>query len=160
MMKAWSRLAFADGSGLGTCTPSGAPCFRPRPQTCHVTKIRLKPRRSLTNIIVHPSVLLPPWYDLTPAENQGGPLHVWMMFSSHQWDGDRSGHRDVDDGCQLTSSPAHPCPHYSLLFWQPRVLPHSETRSIFDVLLHNQETEDDTTREFHQELLRWRCQRL
>lgn len=34
------------------------------------------------------------------------------------------------------------------------VLPHSETRSIFDVLLHNQGTEDDTTLEFHQELLR------
>lgn len=155
-----SRLAFPGGSGPGTCAPPAAPCSRPRPQTCHVTKIRLKPRRSPTNLIVHPPVFPPPpWCDLTP-EQHGGPLHVWTMFSPHRGDGGRSGHRDADDGCQLTPSPAPLCPHSSLLFWRPRVLPRRETRSIFDVLLHNQETEDDTTLEFHQELLRWRCQRL
>lgn len=58
-MEAWSRLAFPGGPGLGTCAPPGAPCFRPRPQTCHVTKIRLKPRRSPTNIALHPPVF--PW---------------------------------------------------------------------------------------------------
>lgn len=106
---------FRMAPGWGSALRRGALRPGPRLQTCHVTYIRVKPRRSLTNIIIHPPVFTPPWYDLTPAEPHSRPFHVWMMFSTHQWHWGRSGLCDDDDGCQLTSSPAHLCTHSNLV---------------------------------------------
>lgn len=71
---------------------------------------------ALPNFIVSLPVFTAAWYDLTSCAYHSMPLHVWLVFYTHQWRWGMSGLSDADAGCQVLLFPVYLCPHNSLFF--------------------------------------------